>query len=427
MSQEEGQIKCFIDGANVAKYPRGNAVTLKNVTAVINALHEDFFGGTPVNIYVILKPVFRYLIPESEQPIFNDLEDQGILVQGFRGKGAIDDRLLLRFAAEFHQAGQEVWTVTNDRYKDHLAEFPWYEDFANKIQYVIIDNRVKFYPSKRRVSQQTIPSKPQIQEKSSLSIPEQLPQTETEISSDQALKEQLIMEIEKAEQNRNLQEIILLLKKLLQLKSLTSDEKKHWNGYLTSLLTLKGKDEVIALGNEFHTTEDSLIINKGQTYSMTSDTAIPSPKKSPVFFTEQPLDLPIKEINVEGIEGYDSAALVVNYQKERLYFWGLGYNRPTVFKGIQEAQKRQGEREKALEVEVAKQQRQRSTQIQEPTQKQLKSIDKTICPYCNEKFPTQAVKEQHIRDNHKSFVCSTCKRRFTTQQGLDAHKRSKDH
>ncbi|MFX0060961.1 MAG: hypothetical protein ACFFC7_02105 [Candidatus Hermodarchaeota archaeon] len=147
MNNDLKEIKCLIDGANVAHYPNRKVPTLSNVMKVFRQLQQQqFFGSQSVTILIVMKPVIRHYLQESEKGLFRHLERQGVLIQSFRGGGSADDQHILRLVEDFNQLGHEVWIVTNDSFQDHLDEFPWYYDFSHTIEYRIIDNLVQFNP-----------------------------------------------------------------------------------------------------------------------------------------------------------------------------------------------------------------------------------------------------------------------------------------
>ncbi|MFQ5979243.1 MAG: hypothetical protein ACE5OZ_14040 [Candidatus Heimdallarchaeota archaeon] len=145
MTQDLTQVKCFIDGANVAYHPNRSAPTLANVKLVLQELRE-YFGFKPISFHVVWKPAIRHRLSEDEHAEFEKLEKQGLIVQSFRGRGATDDQMVLMWADDFKQTGQEVWIVTNDRYQDHWENFPWFKEFPNKIEFRILGDHVKFDP-----------------------------------------------------------------------------------------------------------------------------------------------------------------------------------------------------------------------------------------------------------------------------------------
>ncbi len=51
------------------------------------------------------------------------------------------------------------------------------------------------------------------------------------------------------------------------------------------------------------------------------------------------------------------------------------------------------------------------------------------CPQCGKKFPSNDAVEQHRDDmgHNEKYMCSTCKRIFTTEVGLRDHQAAKTH
>ncbi|MFX1533844.1 MAG: hypothetical protein ACFFDI_06380 [Promethearchaeota archaeon] len=172
MNSDLKEIKCLIDGANVAHYPNRRVPTLSNVMKVFRQLEQQqFFGSQSVTILIVMKPVIRHYLQESEKGLFSHLERQGVLIQSFRGSSSADDQHILRLVEDFNQLGHEVWIVTNDSFKDHLEEFPWYKDFTHTVEYRIIDNLVQFNPpnaGEEKIS--TITSVPHSQTEGDISL-----------------------------------------------------------------------------------------------------------------------------------------------------------------------------------------------------------------------------------------------------------------
>ncbi len=147
LNKKTAEIKCLIDGANVAYYPNREKPTIGNVIKILHAIQQKgFFGFRDVSMRVIMKPVIRHRIVESEIELLAQLEKQNILIQSYRGAGSVDDVQILRLAEDFQKLGHEVWIITNDQYKDHLPKFLWYKEFQNKIEFSIIDDVVQFNP-----------------------------------------------------------------------------------------------------------------------------------------------------------------------------------------------------------------------------------------------------------------------------------------
>ena len=147
MNQNLKGTKCFIDGANVVYHPNRKVPTLNNVLLVLDSI-KTFFGYKPVMTHVVMKPSIRHRLPEDEQELFSQLEQDEVIIQSFLGGGQTDDIHILRLVNDFQKLGNEVWVVTNDQYRDHLTDFPWYKNFPNKVEYRLIGDLVQFNPEK---------------------------------------------------------------------------------------------------------------------------------------------------------------------------------------------------------------------------------------------------------------------------------------
>jgi hypothetical protein len=118
----------LVDGSNVAHSTEGNQAQLANILVVREKLAAE--GLEPI---VVVDAALRHQIDDTEQ--YEQLVDRGVVRQAPAGTDA--DYFILSFAREL-----DARVVSNDRFRDRLAQFPEIRD--RLIRYMIVDHEVVF-------------------------------------------------------------------------------------------------------------------------------------------------------------------------------------------------------------------------------------------------------------------------------------------
>jgi hypothetical protein len=116
----------LVDGSNVAHSTEGEKARLGNILAVRDKLNEE--GLEPV---VVVDAALRHQIDDPAG--YEQLVDQGVVRQAPAGTDA--DYFILNFAREL-----DARIVSNDRFRDHLRDFPDVPD--RLIRYMIVEGEV---------------------------------------------------------------------------------------------------------------------------------------------------------------------------------------------------------------------------------------------------------------------------------------------
>jgi hypothetical protein len=124
----------LVDGSNVAHFTEGDKPHLANILAVQAKLLED--GNEPV---IIADAALRHQIDDPKR--FEEMIESGAVKQAPAGTDA--DYFLLSFARELGAA-----VLSNDRFKDRLAQFPEARDSV--IRFMIVNDEVVLERRARR-------------------------------------------------------------------------------------------------------------------------------------------------------------------------------------------------------------------------------------------------------------------------------------
>jgi len=116
----------LVDGSNVAHFTEGEKAQIANILAVRAKLLED--GNEPV---IIADAALRHQIDDPAR--FEELIESGAVKQAPAGTDA--DYFILSFARELGAA-----VLSNDRFKDRLAQFPEARDCV--IRFMIVNDEV---------------------------------------------------------------------------------------------------------------------------------------------------------------------------------------------------------------------------------------------------------------------------------------------
>jgi hypothetical protein len=119
-------VVALVDGSNVAHFTEGEKPRIANLLAVQAKLREE--GFEPI---IMADAALRHQIDDQRR--FEEMIESGAIKQAPAGTDA--DYFILSFARELNAT-----VVSNDRFKDRMAQFPDARDRV--IRFMIVNNEV---------------------------------------------------------------------------------------------------------------------------------------------------------------------------------------------------------------------------------------------------------------------------------------------